>query len=231
MRIHNRRLYESIIRDVAKSVKKHLNESNNMFNGYSVVFFNDKELLLNDCLEFTNYEDALIEGLSSTGFELLDFIKNKEYILYDFDLNKDVISYYRNNGYTLQTINNIKIWVNNSCDFYNASKNNYMILPGKLNTLCKFLKTNIINGIENIIQQNNTYWDYDDLIMDKNGNTELLSVLNDNMYKISGIFFEDFFNSLPDFVQEEIRYYINDIIYNFFDGDRNVSSKNFYDYD
>ena len=32
MRTNKRRLYESIMKDVAKTVKKHLNESNNEFN-------------------------------------------------------------------------------------------------------------------------------------------------------------------------------------------------------
>lgn len=147
MRKNNKALYEQIMRNVSKQVKKTLNETGIYARDTDYVIYRfDEDGIDTERREtYNDYYEALEAGLETTGYLLIDWVNKKRYILVED--NREIENFI---GWGVDQIGDILVWQQDIDpeDFilFNEAGNNYILVDEtdkpieKDNILNSFLK-------------------------------------------------------------------------------------------
>ena len=129
MKRNNKVLYEQIMRNVSKEVKKALNESgvHERPTTYSIYWFDDDGIDTESRETYNSYSDALEAGLQTTRYLLIDWTKMQRYILAED--NREIEDFI---GWSVDQIGDVLVWKQDiePADFnlYNEAGNNYILV-------------------------------------------------------------------------------------------------------
>ena len=129
MKRNNKALYEQIMRNVSKQVKKTLNEGgvHERFTTYSIYWFDDDGIDTEQREIYNSYSDALKAGLETCGYLLIDWAKKQKYILVED--NREIEDFI---GWSVEQIGDVLVWQQDidPADFnlYNEAGNNYILV-------------------------------------------------------------------------------------------------------
>lgn len=129
MRRNNKALYEQIMRNVSKEVKRALNESgvHERSTTYSIYWFDEDGIDTESRETYNNYSAALEAGLETTGYLLIDWARKQKYILAED--NREIEDFI---GWSVEQIGDVLVWKQDidPADFnlYNEAGNNYILV-------------------------------------------------------------------------------------------------------